>query len=150
MEIINKGMALKLLRSLRGQLDNAIAKAVDSPAIINELPDAIRQWKAGTMDAPITYTQDKDVRMDEGIPYMCCLTHTHHGEAGWNPASAASLWRAYHGTSEVTARPYIAPTGAHDMYRIDEYMIWTDGQIYRCKMDTDRGPDVLPDRWEEI
>lgn len=29
-------------------------------------------------------------------------------------------------------------------------MIWTDGMVHRCKVDTDRGPDVLPDNWETV
>lgn len=39
---------------------------------------------------------------------------------------------------------------AHDMYKAGEYMIWTDGMVHRCKVDTDRGPDVLPDNWEMV
>ena len=48
------------------------------------------------------------------------------------------------------ALPREAPTGAHDMYKAGEYMIWTDGTVRRCKADTDRGPDVLPDNWETV
>lgn len=29
-------------------------------------------------------------------------------------------------------------------------MIWTDRKVRRCKADTDRGPDVLPDNWEMV
>lgn len=40
--------------------------------------------------------------------------------------------RPLHGTSPETARPWVAPMGAHDIYRSGECMIWTDGSTYRC------------------
>lgn len=40
--------------------------------------------------------------------------------------------RPLHGKSKETARPFVPVQGAHDMYRNGEYMIWTDGKIYKC------------------
>lgn len=40
--------------------------------------------------------------------------------------------RPLHGKTKETARPWVAPMGAHDIYRNGEYMIWTDGTIYKC------------------
>lgn len=56
--------------------------------------------------------------------------------------------RPLHGKSQETARPFIPVQGAHDMYRSGEYMIWTDGETYRCKSDTNFSPEEYPEAWE--
>lgn len=58
--------------------------------------------------------------------------------------------RPLHGTSPETARPWVPPMGAHDIYRFGEYMIWTDGTIQRCRATngTNFSPDHNPDGWE--
>lgn len=51
-------------------------------------------------------------------------------------APGNSAWftfnRPLHGKTKETARPWVAPMGSHDIYRNGEYMIWTDGTIYKC------------------
>ena len=56
--------------------------------------------------------------------------------------------RPLHGTSPATARPFVQPTGAHDMYHAGEYMIWTDGKTCRCKSDTAYSPADYAAAWE--
>lgn len=34
------------------------------------------------------------------------------------------------------------------MYRAGEYMVWTDGKVYRCKEDTNFSPEDYPQAWE--
>lgn len=41
-------------------------------------------------------------------------------------------------------------TRAHDMYKSGEYMIWTDGNTYRCKQDTNFSPEEYPQAWEKV
>lgn len=65
------------------------------------------------------------------------------GEASWYTFN-----RPLHGTSPETARPFVPVQGAHDMYRSGEYMIWTDGTVYRCKADTNFSPEEYPQAWE--
>lgn len=64
-----------------------------------------------------------------------------------------SAWRTfhkpYHGKTRQTAQKWIAPSGAHDMYKQGEYMIWQDGTIKRCKQDTNFSPDEYAQAWEE-
>ena len=38
--------------------------------------------------------------------------------------------------------------GAHDMYRVGEYMIYTDGKTYQCKQDTNFSPEDYAQAWE--
>lgn len=57
--------------------------------------------------------------------------------------------RPLHGKSPETARPFVKVQGAHDMYHSGEYMVWTDGSIYRCLTDTNFSPEEYPNVWEK-
>ena len=50
--------------------------------------------------------------------------------------------------TKETARPFVPVQGAHDMYRTGEYMIFTDGKVYRCKQDTNFSPTDYAQAWE--
>ena len=126
---------------IRNALDNLVVKIVESPAEINENMTAIRPWKTGAYSIG-------DVRMYEGIPYKCVQKHDSTGNDTWNP-TVASLWMQYHGTTKETARPWLAPAGAHVMYKKNEYMIWTDGSIKRCLEDTVYDPVTYSKAWED-
>lgn len=125
---------------MRRALDGFVAKIADSPVEINDNPAAIRLWHEGAHAVG-------DVRMYEGNPYKCVQAHDSTGNSAWNP-TVASLWMQYHGTTKETARGWITPAGAHDMYLAGEYMIWTDGQVYRCLTDTVYSPADYPSAWE--
>ena len=125
---------------MRKALDGFVAKIADSPAEINENPAAIRPWKEGAYAVG-------DVRMYEGAPYKCVQAHDSTGNPGWNP-DVASLWMQYHGTTVETARQFIHPTGAHDMYLKGEYVVF-DGAIKRAVMDASFSPDEYPAAWED-
>lgn len=127
---------------LRAALDGYIKKIVDIPAEINEHTVAIRPWKMGAYAIG-------DVRMYEDIPYKCVQAHDSTANEAWNPAAAPALWMQYHGTSIASARPWIAPTGAQDMYKRGETMIWTDGDIYTCLVDTTYSPTEYGQAWEK-
>lgn len=58
--------------------------------------------------------------------------------------------RPLHGKSRETARPFVAVQGAHDMYREDEYTVWTDQKVYRCVKDTAYSPADQPEAWEVV
>lgn len=99
---------------------------------------------------PGNYTTG-DVRVQNSYPYKCCQAHDSTDNPDWDPATNRALWVPYHATTAKWALPYAAPTGAHDAYQDGEYMVWTDGQIYRCNTDnTVWGPDTLPGAWEVV
>lgn len=57
--------------------------------------------------------------------------------------------RPLHGKSVETARPWVKPQhGTTDIYHIGEYMVYTDGNIYKCKRDTNFSPDEYAPDWE--
>lgn len=131
------------LLAMRKAADKYIEKIVDNPTEINYTTLAIRVWKPGKYDA-------NDVRTYEGVPYKCVQEHDSTGNDDWNPVATPALWMQYHGTEKDYARPWVAPTGAHDMYKAGEYMIWTDGTVYRCVMDTVYSPAVYAQAWEAV
>lgn len=103
-----------------------------------------------------TYEQNKQHEVgevathpDTGYPYECMTTYDGTVQQDWTIKNRA-LWKPWHSRSAEYALPWEAPTAAYDMYHAGEYMIWTDGTVRRCKADTDRGPDVLPDNWETV
>lgn len=104
----------------------------------------LRPWTPGDYAAG-------DVRVQDGYPYKCCQAHDSSNNPDWDPATNRALWVPYHAKTAKWALPYAAPTGAHDAYQTGEYMIWSDGQIYRCNTDnTVWGPDTLPGAWEVV
>lgn len=133
----------KKLYEMRKALDNLVAKIAESTEEINENVNAVRTWKQGKYAIG-------DVRLYNGAPYKCVQAHDSTGDASWNPEAAPALWMQYHGTSAETARAWVAPTGAHDMYKSGEYMIWTDGAVYKCLTDTVYTPSDYAQAWEAV
>lgn len=68
-----------------------------------------------------------------------------------NPDNSAwyTFNRPLHGKSVITAREFVKPMGAHDMYKIGEYMIY-NGVIYKCIIDTVYSPDEYKAAWEAM
>ena len=128
---------------IRKALDGFVEKIVENPVEINSNMVAIRIWN------PAVYVVG-DVRMYAGIPYKCVQAHDSTQNTTWTPDTTPALWMQYHGTTPETARSWIAPTGAHDTYRAGEYMIWTDGKVYRCKQDTVYSPNDYAQAWERV
>lgn len=93
-----------------------------------------------------------DICNAEGQTWECFQAHDNAVYPDIAPDSAAwfTFWRPLHGKSAATARPWVAPAGAHDIYKAGEYMVWTDGSVRRCRADTAYSPDDYPTGWEEV
>lgn len=80
--------------------------------------------------------------------YKCCQSHDSTNNPTYNPIEAPALWVAYHATSATQARPFVHPTGAHDVYMSGEYCIYND-TVYKCIMDNCAySPDEYSTAWE--
>ena len=92
-----------------------------------------------------------DIRNAGGQTWECFQAHDNAVYPDIRPGNAAwyTFWRPLHGKSAETARPFVTVQGAHDMYRTGEYMVWTDGRIYRCVSDTNFSPDEYAQAWEK-
>lgn len=132
----------KELLAMRKALDGLVGKIVETPTEVNEYQAAVREWQPGAYVVG-------DVRQRLGAPYKCVQAHDSTANPTWTPEATPALWMQYHGTTPESARPWIAPTGAHDMYKAGEYMIWTDGKTYKAKMDTAYSPADNPQAWED-
>ena len=93
-----------------------------------------------------------DIRNANGQTWECFQAHDPAINPGIVPGDPAwfTFWRPLHGKSPETARPFVPVMGAHDMYRAGEYMIYTDGQTYRCKSDTNYSPEEYAQAWEVV
>ena len=92
-----------------------------------------------------------DIRTDPatGYPRECMLDHDSTVNTDWTIATA-SIWKPYHSRKREYALPWEAPTGAHDIYKAGEYMIWTDYAVYLCKMDTNFSPADYAGAWKKF
>lgn len=101
----------------------------------------------------LSWTEGKyvlgDVRMWDGQPRRCCQAHDSTGNPTWTPATA-SLWAPFHALSAAYALAWVPPTGAHDMYKTGEYMVWTDDLVYKCQQDTAYSPLEYAGAWERV
>ena len=131
------------LIAYRAAMDAAVENAREDAAALNKVAVMTRPWKPGAYAVG-------DVRVYGGVPYRCVQAHDSSANPGWTPDATPALWMQYHGTSPETARPWVAPAGAHDMYRAGEYMIWADGFTYRCKQDTNFSPVEYAQAWEAV
>ena len=141
MSYLNKVQREKLFE-MRKAMDARIADIVENTEKINESVSLIRPWVEGVYNIG-------DVRMYEGAPYKCVQAHDSTGNYTWNP-NVPALWMQYHGTTPGTARAWVAPMGAHDMYKIGEYMIWEDGKVYYCLVDTAYSPEDYSPAWQVV
>lgn len=127
-----------------------LSRALFRQAAPTMTTDEVIQCRALAAEwAPGAY-QVGDVRCVDGTPFRCVQAHDSSANPDWNPEQARALWAPYHGTEPETALPWTAPTGAHDIYKTGECMIWTDGRTLRAKRDTSFGPDENSAAWEEI
>lgn len=81
-------------------------------------------------------------------PKECIIAYDGSVHPDWT-IDNRTLWKPWHSRKKEYALPWEQPTGAHDMYKTGEYMIWTDEKIYRCKQDTNFSPVEYAQAWEE-
>ena len=86
---------------------------------------------------------------ETGYPRECILAHDSRVNTDWT-ITTATLWKPYHSRKKEYALPWEAPTGAHDLYKAGEYMVWTDYSIYRCVSDTSFSPADYPAGWQSV
>lgn len=128
-------------RNLRKLFKEYAEKAEDKTLVI-ATSNYFEEWKQGAYNVG-------DVRTSNGKPYECIMAHDSTNNPTWD-ISVRTLWKPYHSRKKEFALPYEQPTGAHDMYKQGEYMIWTDGETYLCKSDTNYNPSEYTQAWEKV
>lgn len=87
-----------------------------------------------------------------GQTYECTQAHdnaTYPDITPENPQTWANFWKPLHGKSAANARPWTkSQFGTTDMYLAGEYMVYTDGKMYKCLSDTVYSPEEYVQAWE--
>lgn len=100
------------------------------------------EWAAGAHTVGEVYTADGQV-------WECYQAYDNAVYPDIKPGAAA--WYTFnhpmHGTSRETARHFVQPTGAHDIYKAGEWAIH-NGKMCHCKQDTAHSPTDYPQAWE--
>lgn len=100
------------------------------------------KWAAGAHSMGDIYTA-------RGQVWECIQAYDNAVYPDIVPGGAAwgTFHRPLHATSPDTARPWVQPTGAHDIYKKGEYMT-LDGVLYKCLQDTAYSPAEYAAAWE--
>lgn len=101
------------------------------------------EWAAGNHTAGEVYNAD-------GAPWECYQSYDNATHPDIAPGGSAwqTFNRPLHGTSRETARYFVQPTGAHDIYRAGEWMIF-DRKFYECLQNTAYSPADYAQAWEK-
>lgn len=101
------------------------------------------------------YVQNKQHKVGEvathpemGYPYECMIAYDGTVQQDWT-IDNRTLWKPWHSRKAEYALPWEAPTGAHDMYKTGEFMIWSDNKVKQCLQDTNFNPDEYPQAWKD-
>lgn len=84
-------------------------------------------------------------------PWRCCQAYNAKNNPAIVPGNAPAHWAQYHTKNPEQALPFVHPTGAHDTYMLDECMRYTDGKVYRSKIDHNAySPEEYAQGWEAL
>ena len=125
--------AAKIL--LRASVPDDAATRIVCAALLTE-------WTAGAHKVGEVYTA-------EGQVWECYQAYDNAVHPDIKPGAAAwyTFNRPMHGTDRQTARYFVQPTGAHDIYKAGEWAIH-NGKTCHCTQDTAYSPTDYPQAWE--
>lgn len=133
-------------RSIQNSIDEA-KKGTDKTSALYLLKTAglYPEWQAGNYKVG-------DIVNHAGQTWKCIQAHNNDTYPDIKPSNEQTwhtFWAPLHGTTLDTARPWCKPQfGTTDMYHTGEYMIYTDGNIYKCVSDTVYSPEEYAAAWE--
>lgn len=102
------------------------------------------KWTAGSHAVGEVYSANGQV-------WECFQAYDNAVYPDITPDGAAwgTFHRPLHATRPETAQPWVAPTGAHDIYKAGEYMT-LEGVLYKCLQDTAYSPTEYAAAWEVV
>ena len=140
-------MRLQEARTLRKQMETTFEKA--APVMTNDevITNRVlcKVWEAGKHTVGEVYSTGEQL-------WQCIQDYDNAVYPDIMPLNPAwnTFHKPYHGTTKETAMPWVAPTGAHDMYLTGEFMIWIDGTVQKCLSDTPYSPVDYAAAWEVV
>ena len=143
----NATMTVREMAELRGQMETVFEKAAPVMTADEVIANRVmcKAWAEGKHTAGEVYEADGQI-------WQCIQDYDNAVYPDIIPGGAAwgTFHKPYHGTTKETAMPWVAPTGAHDMYLAGEYMIWVDGTVQKCLSDTPYSPVDYAAAWEVV
>ena len=142
--MIVKQKALNILKSISFLASkNALLLEDDEERLKNSV--LYPEWQIGNHVVGEIYNS-------EGQTWECFQSYDNAVYPDITPENEAwfTFNRPLHGKSPETARTFVKPMGAHDIYHIDEYVIWTDSEIYCCLQDTPYSPNEYKQAWQIV
>lgn len=130
-------------QAIRAAMDKAAAHVTaDNDRL--EIRALYRPWAAGSHIVGDVYTANDQV-------WECIQAYDNSVYPDIVPGGTAwgTFHRPLHATRPETARPFVQPTGAHDIYKAGEYMT-LDGVLYKCLQDTAYSPTEYAAAWEAV
>lgn len=99
------------------------------------------EWKPGNHAAGEIFSVDGD-------PWECFQNYDNSVYPDIKPGNASwyTFNRPFHGTSRETAREFVHPTGAHDIYKKGEWAV-QGGKFTECLLDTAYSLEEYPAAW---
>lgn len=100
------------------------------------------EWEPGKHVAGDIFSVDGDI-------WECFQNYDNGANPDIIPGNAAwfTFNRPYHGTSRETARNFVHPTGAHDVYKAGEWAV-QDGKFTKANQDTAYSLAEYPQAWD--
>lgn len=138
--------------AVRQQIESAFKAATlsadESIANMNLAPD----WKAGNHSVGEKYVTHSGDGLDQQWDQIWEVIQAYDNSVYPDIIPGNDSWFTFHkpshGTTIETARPFVKPKGAHDLYQIGEIVIWQDG-FKKAKRPTDHSPDEYASDWED-
>lgn len=129
--------AMYILRQQALQVANTDDKKIRACGLFDE-------WAAGKHAVGEVYNAN-------GQTWECFQAYDNDTHPDITPGKQAwfTFNRPLHATAAETAREFIAPQGAHDMYRAGEFVIFS-GKVYECIADTAYSPADYAAAWRLV
>ena len=101
------------------------------------------EWTEGVHTKDEIYTVGAD-------PWVCLAGYDNAVYPDIVPGTATwhTFNKPYHGTTRETAREFVQPTGAHDIYKTGEWCVF-GGAYKKANQDTAYSPADYPQAWDD-
>lgn len=148
-EVVTTDDANTVRKQIESTFKAATLSADESIANMNLAPD----WKAGNHSVGEKYVTHSGDGLEHQWDQIWEVIQAYDNSVYPDIIPGNDSWftfhKPYHGTTIKTARPFVKPKGAHDLYQVSEIVIWQDG-FKKAKRPTDHSPDEYASDWEDV
>lgn len=151
-EVGSSAEAAEIRKQIEDTYTTAATDMDDDEKIINK--NLAPEWKAGRHIVGEVFCTHSGNGLGPEWEQLWKVCQEYNNSIYPDIKPGSSAWLTfnipYHGTTPETALPFVPGQPAHAIYHVGEYMIFTDGYIYKCKQDTTYSPSEYDDAWEKV